>query len=184
MLEVDSLRGKLLIASPTLADPNFSRAVVLIAAHDQEGALGLVLNRPSELLVAETVERLAAACADFDRVYVGGPVEPGAVVVLAEFADRSLAALLIDGDVGLPNMETSLEGLADGVRRARCFAGHSGWGPGQLDAELAQEAWILEPMAAEDLWIEAGPELWAGVLARKGGEYALLARMPLDPSVN
>jgi putative transcriptional regulator len=181
---VDSLRGKLLIASPTLIDPNFARTVVLIAAHDRDGALGLVLNRPSDLLVSEAVDRLAAVCGGYARLHVGGPVEPGAVMVLAEFDDRSLAALLIDGDLGLPNIETPAEALAGGVRRARCFAGHSGWGPGQLDAELEQEAWIVEACAPEDPWIEGGAELWSRVLERKGGEYALVARMPLDPSVN
>ncbi len=181
---MDSLRGKLLIASPTLLDPNFSRTVVLIAAHDRDGALGLVLNRPSELLVADAVEHLAPLCSDYERLYVGGPVEPGAVIVLAEFADPSLAALLIDGDLGLPNIEASAELLDGSVRRARCFAGHSGWGPGQLDAELEQEAWIVEGLAADDPWVEADAAMWSRVLERKGGEYALVARMPVDPSVN
>jgi putative transcriptional regulator len=181
---VDSLRGKLLIAAPMLGDGNFSRTVVLIAAHDDNGALGLVLNRPSELVVGDAVERLAPVCSDFDRVYVGGPVEPGSVIVLAEFDDPTLAALLIDGDLGLPSIDASAETLSRGVRRARCFAGHSGWGPGQLDAELAADTWIVENMEAEDPWTPAGPELWSGVLERKGGEYALIARMPLDPSVN
>jgi putative transcriptional regulator len=178
---VDSLRGKLLIASPTLVDPNFSRTVVLVAAHDGDGALGLVLNRPSDLLVAEAVERLAPVCPDFERLHVGGPVEPGAVIVLAEFDDPTLAAVLIDGDLGLPNIDASAAALGDGVR---CFAGHSGWGPGQLDAELAQEAWIVESLDPEDPWTESGADLWSRVLERKGGEYALVARMPLDPSLN
>ncbi len=181
---MDSLRGKLLIASPTLMDPNFRRTVVLIAAHDEDGALGLVLNRPSDLLVADAVERLGPVCTEHERVFVGGPVEPGAVMVLAEFADPTLAALLIDGDLGLPTIEASAEALGDGVRRARCFAGHSGWSPGQLDAELAEEAWIVEDLEPEDAWSEAGAELWSRVLERKGGEYALVARMPVDPSVN
>jgi putative transcriptional regulator len=81
-------------------------------------------------------------------------------------------------------MDVTADTLAHGVRRARCFAGHSGWGPGQLDAELAAETWIVEEMEAEDAWTPAGPELWSGVLERKGGAYALVARMPLDPSVN
>ncbi len=181
---MDSLRGKLLIASPALIDPNFNRTVILVAAHDGDGALGLVLNRPSELVVADAVERLAPVCAAYERLFVGGPVEPGAVLVLAEFTHPALAAMLIDGDLGLPNIDADADLLAGGVRRARCFAGHSGWGPGQLDAELAGEAWIVETLAPEDPWTEAGAELWSRVLERKGGEYALLARMPVDPSVN
>lgn len=181
---MDSLRGKLLIASPTLRDGNFSRTVVLIAAHDDDGALGVVLNRPSEMVVADAVERLETLCAGFERVYFGGPVEPGSVLVLAEFDDPSLAAVLIDGDLGLPNVAASAAELGEGVRRARCFAGHAGWGPGQLDAELEAEAWIVEGLAPGDAWAEAGEELWSQVLERKGGAYALVARMPLDPSVN
>jgi putative transcriptional regulator len=181
---VDSLRGKLLIATPSLVDPNFSRTVVLVAAHDEDGALGLVLNRPSELMVADTVEHLAGVCGAHERLHLGGPVQPGAVIVLAEFEDHARAALIIDGDLGLPNVEAGPETLAEDVRRARCFAGHSGWGPGQLDAELEQEAWFVERLDPEDPWVEAGPELWSRVLERKGGEYALVARMPLDPSLN
>ncbi|MCA1689076.1 MAG: YqgE/AlgH family protein, partial [Actinobacteria bacterium] len=138
---MESLRGKLLIATPTLVDPNFSRTVILVAAHDEDGALGLVLNRPSELLVAEAVEPLALVCGEHERLHVGGPVQPGAIIVLAEFEDHARAALIIDGDLGLPNVEAGPETLAEHVRRARCFAGHSGWGPGQLDTELEHEAW-------------------------------------------
>lgn len=181
---MDSLRGKLLIASPTLLDPNFRRTVVLIASHDRDGALGVVLNRPSPMRVADAVGHLAPLCGGYDRLYSGGPVAPDAVLLIAEFDDHSLAALLIDGDLGLPSIDADPELLVDGVRRARCFAGHSGWAPGQLENELAQESWIIEQRSGDDAWTQAGPELWSTVLERKGGEYALLARMPIDPSVN
>ncbi|HEY5195875.1 MAG TPA: YqgE/AlgH family protein [Solirubrobacteraceae bacterium] len=181
---MDSVRGKLLVASPALVDPHFLRTVVLIAAHDADGALGLVLNRPSTLVVGDVVAHLSETCDAFREVYVGGPVQPSAVLVLAEFNDRSLGSMMIDGDLGLPHVTLDPKQLAGGVRRARAFAGHAGWGPGQLDAELAEEAWIIVDLDPEDPWINPGDGLWSAVLNRKGGEYALLARMPLDPSVN
>jgi putative transcriptional regulator len=179
-----SVRGKLLVASPALVDPNFLRTVVLIAAHDADGALGLVLNRPSTIVVRDVVAALGDACDGFEQVYVGGPVQPGAVVVLAEFDDPTLCAMPVDGDLGLPHVTLDPGTLAAGVRRARAFAGHAGWGPGQLDAELAEEAWIVIDLDPEDPWINPGDRLWSVLLERRGGEYALLARMPLDPSVN
>jgi len=181
---MDSVRGKLLVASPALVDPNFLRTVVLIAAHDADGALGLVLNRPSTMVVGDVVAQLSDACDGFEEIYVGGPVAPGAVIVLAEFSDPSLSSMIIDGELGLPHVELDPARLASGVRRARAFAGHAGWGPGQLDSELAEDAWIVVDLDPEDPWINPGDRLWSAVLDRRGGEYALLARMPLDPSVN
>ena len=88
----DSLRGKLLIASPTLLDPNFARTVVFITEHNDEGAMGIVLNRPSTAAVAEAVPPLEDLVGEDEPVFVGGPVEPAAVVVLAEFEDTDAAA--------------------------------------------------------------------------------------------
>ncbi len=182
--KMESLRGKLLLASPALLDPNFRRTVVLIGPHDEQGALGLVLNRPSDVRVGDVVENLGSLSGDSERLFVGGPVAPGAVVVLAEFEDPSLAAMQIVGDVGLPSMNAAPEHLADGVRRSRCFAGHAGWGPGQLDSELDEASWIVEPLVADDLWRDPEEDLWATLMLRRGGEYALLARMPMDPTLN
>src|ERR1700680_2955284 len=140
---MESLRGKLLIAPPTLVDPNFARTVVLIAAHDDEGALGLVLNRPLETPLAEISPVLDSLAEPDSTLHSGGPVAPESAVVLADFRDPSLAALTIFGTVGFPSADCDLDVLAAGVRRARVFAGHSGWGPGQLDEELADEGWII-----------------------------------------
>lgn len=133
---MESLRGKLLIAAPALLDPNFHRTVVLIAAHDEQGAMGLVLNRPSASSVVDLLPSLLVLAEPDAVVHIGGPVAPEAAILLAEFSDPDLAALTIFGDVGLPAADAGIDELAAGVRRARVFAGHSGWGPGQLDAEL------------------------------------------------
>ena len=179
---MESLRGHLLVAAPTLVDPNFNRTVVLIAEHTEEGALGVVLNRPGESSVGEILPDLSTLMDEDDLVYEGGPVQPAGVMVLAEFDDPASAALPIDGDLGFVALETDTCDIA--ARRARAFAGHSGWGPGQLESELAEEAWFIAPFEREDCFTESPEELWSEVLTRKGGEYALVARMPLDPSVN
>jgi putative transcriptional regulator len=181
---MDSLQGKLLIAAPALIDPNFARTVVLVAAHSEEGALGLVLNRPLDTPLVEIAPVLEQLAEPGAVLHSGGPVAPESAVLLADFADPSLAALLIFGDIGLPSASCELSDLETGVRRARVFAGHSGWGPGQLDAELEQDAWFVGQLAPDELWRADSTLLWSTTLSRKGGAYALLARMPADPSVN
>jgi len=181
----DSLRGQLIIAAPTLLDPNFARTVVLIAEHTEEGAMGLVLNRPAETLVDEAVPDLAWLAGDDPRVWVGGPVAETAVIVLAEWDQPVLAGALVEDDLGFVGADADERDQLDGaIRRARVFAGHSGWGPGQLEEEVAEEAWIVEHPRREDVFCVDPEALWSSVLRRKGSRYALLATMPLDPSVN
>ena len=178
--EVASLKGQLLVAAPTLLDPNFSRTVVLIAEHSPEGALGVVLNRGSDLAVADSAPELDDLVEPGDAVFVGGPVEPSGIVVLAEFEDPGEAVAVAFSDIGFLGESRP----AAGTRRARVFAGHAGWAPGQLDAEIAGDGWILDPATREDVFASEPDGLWNAVLARKGGRYALLSRMPADPRMN
>jgi putative transcriptional regulator len=176
--------GQLLIAAPSLNDPNFWRTVVLVIQHSNEGALGLVLNRPSDSAVEDSVPALGELVDGDEPLFVGGPVQPSSVMVLAEFEHAGDAALLAFDDVGVLAAGAGPGELAAGVRNARAFAGHAGWGPGQLDAELDREDWILEKARLEDAFTTAAEDLWSSVLKRKGGSYALVARLPPDPSVN
>lgn len=180
---MESLRGKLLVASPALGDPNFNRSVVLITEHGPDGAMGIVLNRPAEAEVVEVLPELAEIAAE-EPVFVGGPVQPDSLVVLGEFSDPDKAAWIVVADVGLVSASTDLDELPAAVRRGRVYAGFSGWGPGQLESELEEEAWIVEPPLPLELFPEDPATLWSDVLDRKGGEYALVARMPEDPSLN
>jgi putative transcriptional regulator len=180
---MESLRGKLLIASPALGDPNFERTVVLITEHGDEGAMGIVLNRPSEADVVEVVPELDRIAAE-EPIFVGGPVQPEALVVLGEFSNPDKAAWIVVADVGLVSAQTDLEDLPESVRRGRVYAGFSGWGPGQLEDEIGEDSWIIEPPLPNELFPEDPDTLWSDVLERKGGEYALVARMPEDPSMN
>ena len=101
MGSVESLKGMLLFSTPALFDPNFRRTVVLVAEHGEDGAMGLVLNRPSETTVGEAVPDLADVAGADSLVFVGGPVQPRAVLVLAEFDESSQAAAVVVGDLGL-----------------------------------------------------------------------------------
>ena len=179
----DSLRGKLLIASPALVDPNFARTVVLITEHNDEGAMGVVLNRPSETAVEDVASELSELVVD-EPVFIGGPVQPQALVVLAEFNDPEAAAWIVAADVGFVSAESEYDDLARAIRRGRVYAGYSGWGAEQLEGELAEDAWIVEPPMPAELFPDDPLTLWQDVLARKGGQFALIARMPDDPSLN
>lgn len=181
---MDSLRGQLLVASPALVDPNFRRTVVLIAEHTEEGAMGLILNRPSEATVGAAVPDLDGIVAPDVAVEVGGPVAEDQIVLLCDFEDPEEAGLLVFGSVGLPAADADLEELAQGIRTARVFAGHAGWGPGQLDAELETESWVVEEPLYDEVFPPEGFDIWGELWRRKGGAYGLLATMPLDPSLN
>ena len=180
---MDSIKGQLLVAGADLLDPNFRRTVVLVTEHNEEGALGLVLNRPAEATVAEAVPGLAALVDEDAPVHVGGPVDQQSLLVLAEFEDPDEAATLVFGRVGFVRGDADIGLTAAAIGRARVFAGYAGWGAGQLDAELEADGWIVASPVPEDVF-GGDDELWSLVLRRKGGPDALLATMPPDPSLN
>ena len=180
MRRVESLQGQLLISSPLLHDPNFRRTVVLMTHHDDEGAMGLVLSRPSEIRVADAVPELADLAGTDDLVYVGGPVQPEAVVVLIEH--ESEPDLPIVGNIAFMSAGADVDEL--NAVRTRVFAGYSGWGPGQLENELEESSWIVVPAEPDDAFASDPDELWRAVLHRKGGKFALIATMPYDPKLN
>jgi putative transcriptional regulator len=173
----DSLRGKLLIASPSLYD-YFRRAVVLVIEHNDDGAMGVILNRPSETTVAEAVPDLAELGEEDELVRVGGPVGTQSVVALGDFGDPAEASTAVFGSVGVIDPDAP----ASTLRHVRVFAGYAGWGSGQLDDELEQEAWIVAPAEPGDPFHDG--DLWPVALQRKGGSFSLLATMPADPSMN
>ena len=182
MMHMDFLQGKLLVSSPSLLDPNFRKTVVLIAHHDEEGALGLVLSRPSDVAAAEAVPVLDGLPGAEDPVFVGGPVQPDAFMVLAEFEDVDQAAAPIMDTVGFMPADAEPGDLA--IKRLRLFAGYSGWGSGQLEDELADDSWIVVDAAAEDAFADDPDVLWRTVLQRKGGPFSLMENMPYDPGLN
>jgi putative transcriptional regulator len=179
-----SLRGQLLVAGPGLYDPNFRRTVVLLGEHGDDGAMGLVLNRVSTVTVEEAVPPVAALDGESTLVYLGGPVQPQAVVVLADFVDPGRAGALVLDSVGfLPGDVEDASDLGE-LRNARVFAGYAGWSPGQLEEEIAEQSWVVLPARSSDVFTEAPERLWPEVLRRHGGGLALLSLLPEDPQVN
>jgi putative transcriptional regulator len=173
----ESLRGQLLIAAPSLFD-YFRRSVVLVLEHSDEGAMGVVLNRESETRVVEAVPALASVAEPEALVCIGGPVSPQSVVALGDFEDVEEAGTHVVGSLGTLDPEAENESL----RRVRVYAGYAGWGPGQLDGELEEEAWMVLPARPGDPFVVG--DIWSDALRRKGGSYKLLATMPADPSMN
>jgi putative transcriptional regulator len=140
-----SVRGKLLIAAPSLFD-YFRRTVVLVLEHTPEGAMGVVLGRETETRVADVVPQLADLPGADDRVYLGGPVSPESVVALGDFDEPEEAGLQIVGSLGTLDPDCANQSL----RRLRVFAGYAGWAPGQLDDELEEDAWIVQAAEPAD----------------------------------
>lgn len=179
---MDSLQGKLIVSSPALIDPNFRKTVVLIAHHDEDGAMGLVLSRPSDVAALEAVPLLTGLPGASGPVFVGGPVQPEAFMVLAEFDDVEEAAAPIMGHLGFMPADAEPDELA--IRRLRLFAGYSGWSSGQLEAELDEGSWIVVDAIADDAFADDPDELWRSVLQRKGHGFELMENMPYDPGLN
>ncbi len=183
----DSLRGRLLVATPDLADPNYFRTVVLMLEHSDEGALGVVLNRPArDTTVAEPLPAWAPLAVEPPVVFVGGPVQPEAAIGLARragSADPDGFAPLAD-DLGTVDLGRDPVDVAPPVDRLRVFAGYSGWGARQLDGELDAGGWFVVDADPSDLWTAEPETLWRAVLRRQSGKERLFAEFPLEPGLN
>lgn len=180
---MESLKGQLLISSGGLYDPNFRHTVVLVGEHNADGALGLVLNRALDVTVAQAVPPLAELVPPGEPLFQGGPVQPESPVLVASFHRPEAADLLVFGRVGFLTGEVSGD-VQDALVRARVYAGYSGWAPGQLEREMEEGSWILEPAREEDVFNDSPELLWSRVLRRKGREYERLSRVPFDPRMN
>lgn len=180
---MESLKGQLLISSGGLYDPNFRHTVVLIGEHNDEGALGVILNRPLAVTVENAVPPLTDLVSPGATLFEGGPVQRTSPVLLAELARPDLADVLVFGSVGFLTGDVAAE-VRPHILRARIFAGYSGWGPGQLEAEMTTDSWIVEPAREADVFTDQPDMLWSRVLERKGPEFRRLSRMPYDPSMN
>ncbi|GGI03287.1 YqgE/AlgH family protein [Egicoccus halophilus] len=180
--------GRLVVATPALDDPNFERAVVLVLDHDPDGALGVVLNRASDLTVDDAMlPGWRDLVASPPVVFGGGPVEPNAIVALGRAtaavpADEGLSPRL--DRIRLVDLDTDPVLAAVELERVRVFAGYAGWGPGQLELEVDAGAWFTLDADPRDVFTADPQRLWQDVLRRQPGELALFSTYPDDPSLN
>lgn len=179
-----STRGRLLLAGPNLTDPNFFRTVVLMLDHDENGALGVVLNRPTDYPLTSVLPRWASVASEPDVVFVGGPVAPETALALGRRpqSDESASWSRVIGEIGLLDLDPDVP--SNDVSDVRVFAGYAGWGPGQLEGELAVDAWFVLDAAASDVTTSEPSHLWAAVLRRQPGALAFLASYPDEPAWN
>jgi len=188
---LDVLRaGRLLVASPLLPDPNFDRTVVMLLAYGDEGALGVVLNRPSETRLAAPLPAWEHLAASPPVVFLGGPVRHQAVICLARAFGHPAAVVPPRGwsavlpDVGTLDLDVDPDGLQSSFSQVRIFAGYAGWTAGQLEAEIGAGAWWILEALPEDAFSHQPEELWKRVLRRQGGSLALAAAYPDNPMFN
>ena len=183
---VASLRGRLLVATPALADPNFERTVVLLIEHGEEGALGVVLNRRSDVALDDVLPGWRMRAAAPPDVFWGGPVSPGALICLGRWAGDGprTGFQAIVGDLGAVDVEEDVQAVPAVVVDLRLFSGYAGWGPGQLEGELREAAWIVVDAEVGDGACADPEEQWRTVLGRQPGQLGWLANFPPDPSLN
>lgn len=178
-------RGMLLLATPPLDDPNFDRSVVYMMEHNAEGAVGLVLNHPTEETSIDGLDLWMDLAVPPAVVFDGGPVQPDALIALAELeGPRDDAWSAVVADLGSVDLARDPVDVADHVGRVRVFRGYAGWAAGQLDSELAAGAWMVFSAHRDDVFNQSPQSMWRDVLRRQSGRVAWLANAPDDLSTN
>lgn len=183
----EDLTGRLLLATPTLEDPTFRRTVVLVLNHDDDGALGVVVNRPLEVEVAAVLPDWQPYLTAPGVLFQGGPVSlDSALGLVAVPGDdkEPLGVRRIIGSLGLVDLDTPPEVVVAELSGLRIFAGYAGWSEGQLESEISEGSWFVVDSEARDAFSDEPEELWRSVLRRQGGDLALVATYPEDPSLN
>jgi putative transcriptional regulator len=185
-VSIATLSGRMLVATPLLGDPSFARTVVLMLEHQEEGALGVVLNRPSGLPVADILPMWADVVQPPAMVFHGGPVSTDSALGLVRLIPDTtpLGVRPLRGRLGLVDLDTPVEIASPGVEAMRVFAGYAGWGAGQLEGELDEEAWFVVDALPEDPFVPEPDQLWRDVLRRQPHPLSLVASFPTDPALN
>jgi putative transcriptional regulator len=177
-----------LVATPLLGDPNFERTVIFMLEDNEEGALGLVLNRPSPLDVTEPLPDWSRLVTTPSVVFVGGPVSRSSVIALAvrepahELPEDAWTQ--VDGTVGVLDLTADADLIGGGLAEVRVFAGYAGWGEGQLAGEIAEGAWFVVDALATDTFTNQPELLWRDVLRRQRDPLRQFANYPPDISAN
>ena len=181
-----SLAGKLLVASPTLRSPEFTRTVIALLDHNDEGALGLIINRPGNASLLEVVPPVADIASTPAVVFSGGPVEPQVAIALGVTADGSTSEgwRPIVGPLVTVDLDFDPEVLAASLRELRVFAGYAGWSGGQLEGEIADGAWYVVERLPDDTFADFPDRLWSQVLRRQPWPLSAVSTCPVDPTMN
>ena len=185
-MRATELKGRLLVANPSLPDPNFDRTVVLMLEHGPDAALGLVLNRPSETTVAEVVPGWASLATEPPLVFVGGPVGQDTAIGLGRVAPGGdpQGWTRVGGPIGVLDLSAEEGWAGQGIAGVRIFAGYAGWGGGQLESELGAGGWFVVDASPDDAMTDDPARLWAAVLRRQPNHLRLFATYPRRPSLN
>lgn len=180
-----SVRSQLLVSVPATGDANFDQTVVYVIDHDDDGAIGVVLNRPGEVRVPDQVE-LGVPEASPDVVFQGGPVSPEALVILGRrrLGGEARGIAAVGGAVAVVTAGAVEENDVSGIDLVRFYSGYAGWAPRQLDAELSAGVWVVLDALPDDVFCSEPERLWRTVLGREGGKLAAMARYPSEPGVN
>ncbi|MFP5333834.1 MAG: YqgE/AlgH family protein [Actinomycetes bacterium] len=182
------LTGRLLVATPQLVHEQFRRTVVLVLDHSEDGALGVVVNRPTEIDVDAVLPAWQPFVTVPGRLFQGGPVALDSALGLASVPsatqEEPLGVRRVAGTLGLVDLDTPPEVVVPELTRMRIFAGYAGWGPGQLEDEIAEGSWYVVDAEPGDAFTDTPEDLWSEVLRRQGGDLALVATFPDDPSMN
>ncbi|MDH3752482.1 MAG: YqgE/AlgH family protein [Acidimicrobiia bacterium] len=176
-------KGRILVATPVLSDPNFDRTLVFMLEDNDDGSLGVVLNNPSDTTVGATVPELAWIAGADDPVFVGGPVSPEVALAIAECPGECAGFTPVVHDIGTLDLSEGEASSVD-IGRGRLYSGYSGWAPGQLQAELDAGAWFVVDLHPDDAFMAETVGLWERVLRRQRGEIAWFANYPIAPEVN
>ncbi len=180
-----TLRGRLLVATPPLVDPNFDRTVVLMLEHNDEGALGIILNRPSDITLDDVLPEWRVFATPPTVIFTGGPVSPDAVIALGRARPASSSGWVpIVDDLGTVDLGCDPLDLGVPLDELRVFVGYAGWGPGQLESELDAHAWFVVDLRRDDPFAPTPERLWRDVLKRQRGHPAMFAQYPDDVTAN
>lgn len=182
----DTLTGRLLVAAPALSGSTFERAVILMLSHDDDGALGVMVNKPTEVPVRDVLPNWTSVVSSPDVVFRGGPVSLDSALGLVSIGsyEEPLGVRRVRDHLGVVDLDTPIEVVQSAVAAMRVFAGYAGWSPNQVEGEIDEGSWYVVDSEPGDAFQFEADDLWRDVLRRQPEPLSLLASFPADPSLN
>ena len=180
-------KGVFLVATPSLRDPNFRQTVILLCEHGPEGALGVVVNRPTAMLISEALPQVPILEGQRHVLFAGGPVQTNQVVILYQLSQKPTDTHHVFDGVYLGGNMEALERVLQVPTESdffRAYAGYSGWGAGQLENEMKTGSWITLPADPMVVFQKEPSRIWSDIMLSLGKQYQIYAQMPADPHLN